>query len=79
MVNVNNTPAVCHSMRCDFTYTVPTSSVSSFTFDPSSLLLTVVGSDLPVTTPDVHSDVHSVKFAQSDCTIDNSTVTATGF
>ena len=75
MVSVNNTPAVCHGMACDFTYTVPTSSVSSFTFDQVSLLVTVTGTDLPVTSP----DIHSVRFAHSDCTIDNSTLTDTGF
>jgi hypothetical protein len=75
MVSVNNTPAVCHSMACDFTYTVAAAEVNAFTFDPSTLLVTVTGTTLPTTTP----DIHSIRFAQTDCTMDNSTVTDTGF
>ena len=47
IVTVDGKPAVCHSMTCDYQYTDPVGSISSFTFDASTRLLTVTGVGIP--------------------------------
>jgi hypothetical protein len=33
LVSVDDLPAVCHNMACDFTYMPPVGNVKSFTYD----------------------------------------------
>jgi hypothetical protein len=53
IVSVNDQPAVCHSLACDYTYSVPTGSVDSFTFDDASNVLSITGTDLPAAVTDI--------------------------
>mmetsp|Transcript_20898 Transcript_20898/g.32328 ORF Transcript_20898/g.32328 Transcript_20898/m.32328 type:complete len:98 (-) Transcript_20898:3865-4158(-) len=46
-VEVDGYPAACKSLNCNFTYTEPTSEVSSFTYTPSTKKLEISGNSLP--------------------------------
>lgn len=61
---VRNMPAVCHSRKCDFTHIPAVGEITSFTFDASSKLVTVTGTNLP----DNLSKIQSMRFAASACT-----------
>lgn len=62
MVKVDDMPAVCASVQCDFTYTEPTSEVDNMGI--SNLDLTITGIDLPT-----GDDLLSVKVAKTDCLV----------
>ena len=47
MVTVDNEPAACHNMTCDFTYVAPVGKVASATYDATTKKLVVTGVDLP--------------------------------
>ena len=53
IVTVNNLPAVCHNMTCDFTYVAPVGEVTSFTFDQSTSKLVLTGTELPSVIDDI--------------------------
>jgi hypothetical protein len=68
LVEVDNMPAVCHSMKCDFTHVAAVGEVSSFTYDEGLKKLTMTGTNLPN-----HKDkVQSITFAGSTCTVETS-------
>jgi hypothetical protein len=79
IVTVNDVPAVCHNLTCDFTYIeTPASMIDSFTYDLSTRVLVLTGTELS----NVTEDIEHVYFAQNHCTIDwttddNSTLTCT--
>lgn len=49
IVTVNGDPAACHNMTCTISYIAPTSTVTGFTYDTSSKVLSITGTDLPAT------------------------------
>jgi hypothetical protein len=53
IVSVNEQPAVCHNLTCDYTYSLPSGSVDSFTFTESSNVLSIIGTDLPSILTDI--------------------------
>jgi hypothetical protein len=73
IVTVNNLPAVCHNLTCDYTYIEPTGEISSFTYDEATKVLTVEGSAFPANL----TDIASLEFALTECPIDNATYTET--
>jgi len=74
IVTVNGNPAVCHNMTCDVAYIEPTATISGFTYTASSRELSIVGTELPTTL----DGMQDIIFAQTYCTIDESSMTATG-
>lgn len=61
LVEIDDMPAVCHSMDCGFTHIPAVGSITSFTLSGSTL--TVTGTDLP----DNISKIQSITIAQSSC------------
>lgn len=71
IVTVNDVPAVCHNLTCDFTYIEPpVSMIDSFTYDLSTRVLVLTGTELP----NVAANISHVYFAYTHCTIDWTTV-----
>lgn len=64
IMNVNGQPAVCHKVDCDFSYLNPTEVVTEFTFDTTTKILTLTGTNLPNKT-----DVYQIWYAQTLCKI----------
>lgn len=73
IVSVGNLPAVCHNLTCDFTYILPEGEVTAFTFDESSKKLVLTGTNMP----SVIGNISKVEFALSECTVNESTLSAT--
>ena len=73
IVSVDNLPAVCHNLTCDFTYILPVGEVTAFTFDEATSKLVLTGVELP----SVIADISKVQFALSECIIDETTLTDT--
>lgn len=65
LVEIDDMPAVCHSMECEFTHIPAVGSVASFTFVEGTRTLTMTGTELP----DNISKIQSITFAGSTCTI----------
>jgi hypothetical protein len=74
IVTVNGDPAACHNSTCGVSYIAPVATVTAFTYDLSSKVLVITGTDLPTSIV----DMQGVKFAQTECQIDESSMTATG-
>lgn len=72
-MTVDDVPAVCHGMNCDFTYVEPVGSIDSFTFDINTGLVSIQGTDLPTNI----SDIFKVEFALSKCNVDPDSLTGT--
>jgi hypothetical protein len=72
MVTVDNSPAVCHNLTCDFTYIDPVGEITAFSFDSATNKLIITGTELPVV-----GEIYHIQFAKSFCTIDESVHTAT--
>lgn len=72
IVTVNGDPAACHNMTCSMSYIDPTATVTGFTYDTSSKVLSITGTDLPTTI----AEMQGVNFAQSKCKIQ--TISSTG-
>jgi hypothetical protein len=47
IVTVNGDPAACHNLTCGISYIEPDATVTAFTYDTSSKLLTITGTNLP--------------------------------
>jgi len=60
---VRNMPAVCHSMDCGFTHIPAVGEITSFTYDASTKVVTVTGTNLP----DNLNKTQSMSFAASAC------------
>lgn len=73
IVTVDDVPAVCHNLTCDFTYIEPVGEVTSYGYDQTTKTLTLEGTDFP----NVITDILSVYFALTHCTIDESSLTDT--
>lgn len=73
IVTVNDVPAVCHNLSCNFTYVEPVGEITAFTYDHSTKVLVITGTDLP----NVTSNISSVDFAHTHCTIDDTTLSDT--
>jgi hypothetical protein len=73
LVEINDLPAVCHNMKCDFTYIPSVGEVTAFTFSEDSKLLTVTGTDLPTEI----SGIQSITYAKAPCKVDESKMTGT--
>jgi len=74
IVSVNDLPAVCHNLNCNYTYVEPTGmKVTSFTYATDTRVLTLVGTDLPNTT----ASLQHISFAKTLCKLD-STIAFTG-
>jgi len=65
LVEVDDMPAVCHSMKCSWMHTPAVGEVTSFTYDEELRKLTLTGTNLP----DNKSKVQSITFAGSTCTV----------
>lgn len=65
IVNVNNLPAVCHNLTCDFTYIATPSEITSFTYTAISKKLVITGTKFPA----LATDVQSISFAMTACTL----------
>jgi hypothetical protein len=72
VVKIDGEPAVCHNMTCDYNYTVPVGEVTGFSYDATSMELTVTGTDLPQNV----SMVRGVMFAKSPCLVTEATNTS---
>jgi hypothetical protein len=71
IVSVNDLPAVCHNLNCNYTYVEPTGKkVNSFTYDANTQILTLVGTDLPTTI----ASIQHIAFAKTLCKLDNTLV-----
>ena len=53
IVTVNDVPAVCHNLTCDFNYTEPVGQITNFLFNHITKVLTLEGVSLPNTTDDI--------------------------
>jgi hypothetical protein len=73
LVTVNDLPAVCHNLTCDYTYVEPAGAISSFTYDAASKLLSITGSAFPANI----TQIASVEFALTNCIINNATYSET--
>jgi len=73
LVSVDNLPAVCHNLTCDMNYIEPEGNITSFTYTTSTKKLVITGVGIP---SDV-TNITSVEFAQSLCTIDTTTLSST--
>jgi len=71
IVTVNDVPAVCHNLTCNFTYTEPVGEITGYTYDHDTKKLVITGTDLP----NVTANISSVDFAHTHCTIDETTLT----
>jgi hypothetical protein len=74
IVTVGGMPAVCHNMTCDVTYLSPVGEITESTFNAANNKLTIIGTGLPTNI----SDYQDIYFANTKCSIDISTMTATG-
>jgi hypothetical protein len=66
LVTVNDLPAVCHNLNCNYTYVTPVGEVTAFTFVEATRVLTLTGTNLPTNT----SFIQSISFAKGTCNID---------
>lgn len=73
IVTVNDIPAVCHNLSCNFTYTEPVGEITAFTYDHTTKKVVITGTELP----SALTDISSVNFAHTHCTIDKSTLSDT--
>ena len=73
IVTVGGEPAVCHNLTCDFTYILGEGEITAFTYTEATKLLVITGTNLP----SVIANISSVEYAFSDCTVDESTLSAT--
>jgi hypothetical protein len=62
LVEIDDMPAVCHSMDCSFTHIPAVGEITEFTVTDTKL--TVKGTNLPDNT----SKIQSIMIAQSTCT-----------
>jgi hypothetical protein len=73
IVTVDDQPAVCHNLTCDFTYILPVGEITAFTYTEATKLLVITGTNLP----SVISNITNVEFALASCTVDESTLSDT--
>ena len=59
IVTVNGDPAACHNLTCGISYIAPVATVTAFTYDLSTKVLVITGTDLPTTV----AEMQKVKFA----------------
>lgn len=71
-MSVDNLPAVCHNLTCDFSYILPDGEITGFTFDEATSRLQLVGVNLP----SVISNISKIEFALAECLVDQSTLSA---
>jgi hypothetical protein len=55
IVTVNDVPAVCHNLTCDFNYIEPVGEITNFLFNHVTKVLTIEGVSLPNTTDEIQS------------------------
>jgi hypothetical protein len=55
IVTVNEIPAVCKNLSCNFTYVEPVGEITSFTYDHSTKVLVLTGTELPNVTSNISS------------------------
>jgi hypothetical protein len=65
LVEVDNMPAVCHSMKCSWMHIPAKGEVTAFTYDEGTKTLTMTGTDLP----NEKKKVQSITFAGSTCSV----------
>lgn len=73
IVTIGDLPAVCHNVTCNYTYVEAVGEVSSFTYDATAGTLNIVGVSLPTNI----TNLTSVTFAHSTCSIDAATYSET--
>lgn len=64
LVEIDDMPAVCHSMDCSFTHIPAVGEITAFTYVEATRVLTITGTELP----DNLSKLQSISFAGSACT-----------
>jgi hypothetical protein len=67
IVNVNDMPAVCKNLTCDFTYTTPVGEITAFTYDTASKVVVLTGTAFP----EKQTDIQKIMFALTECKIDS--------
>jgi hypothetical protein len=67
IVNVNDLPAVCKNLTCDFTYTTPVGEITAFNYDTTSKVVVITGTAFP----EKQTDIQKIMFAFSECPIDS--------
>ena len=67
MVTIDDRPAVCHNLDCDFEYVDAVGEVTEFTFDSGTKTLVVEGTDLPLP-----AEIEEVWYANKLCVVDAS-------
>ena len=73
MVQIGDLPAVCHNLTCDYVYVEAVGEVMGFTFNQAAGTLNLVGTSFPANM----TNITSITFAHSTCTIDASTYSET--
>jgi hypothetical protein len=64
LVEIDDMPAVCHSMDCSFMHIPAVGEVTSFTYTDATKVLSMQGNQLP----GALKDIQSITFAGSTCT-----------
>jgi len=67
-LTVGGVPAACHGLNCDYNYIAATGSITAFTFNTGSNLITITGNALPAQT-----EIEDITFADSKCKIGSAT------
>jgi hypothetical protein len=73
LIEVDGLPAVCTGSNCDYQFVEPVGEITSFTFSEATNRLVITGTNLP----SVATDIQSIEFAKSSCTVDTTTLSAT--
>jgi len=66
IVTVNDMPAVCKNLTCDFTYTASVGEITAFTYDTATKVVVITGTAFP----EKHEDIQVIRFAMAECAID---------
>jgi len=74
IVTVDDVPAACHNLTCNFTFIEPVGEITYYEYDSNAKKLTIEGVDIPVN----ETEIQGVTFAQTHCTLVDDTLTATG-
>merc|ERR1719498_1932677 len=74
-VTVNGTEALCKNLNCGFIYTPPVGNITAFTFDAATNKVAITGDLSNIT--NITTDLSSIEFAKSPCTLDDGTFTNT--
>lgn len=75
LVTVGGLPAICVNLTCDYEYVDANVTVTGGSYDTSTKILNVTGTNLPT----LGSEIQMLKFAQAPCALISNTATNTSF